>query len=43
MAKRNNSESSESEEDRKKPTIEITKDSEFSSLYELYTENPKFR
>lgn len=33
IADKKDSETSDSEEDKKKPTVEINKDSEFSSLY----------
>ncbi|CAD8093529.1 unnamed protein product [Paramecium primaurelia] len=43
IAGKNDSESSESDNEKKKPIVEINKDSDFQSLYQLYNENPKFR
>ncbi|CAD8084270.1 unnamed protein product [Paramecium sonneborni] len=43
IAGKNDSESSESDNEKKKPIVEINKDSDFQSLYQQYNENPKFR
>ncbi|CAD8192008.1 unnamed protein product [Paramecium octaurelia] len=43
IAGENDTESSESDDEKKKTITEINKDSNFQSLYQQYNENPKFR